>query len=198
MWRAIFEGLKKALRGAFGVGLFIFTLPFRLFAPRVRPAMPTIDVAAIKERMRGHAMKPAALVQSQVRDSVIAWSWISSSLLERQTRPFPSQLSKTMQGWLQGLTYKQLNLLKEAGSTGVFHHASGKKPIPFVPPVQVLKAVTVIYPPPPRGGGSQRAASDQAEGLTRRDCCVAVSSACRYPTVADSCSIIAPCSVMNF
>jgi hypothetical protein len=150
MWRAIFEGLRKALRGAISFGLFFITLPFQLFMPRLRPAMPAIDVQAIKERLRGHAMPPAALVQSQVRDSVIAWSWISSSLLERQTRPFPSQLSKTMQGWLQGLTYKQLNLLKDAGSTGVFHHASGKKPIPFVPPVQVLKAVTVIYPPPPR------------------------------------------------
>jgi hypothetical protein len=100
--------------------------------------------------MRGHGMKPAELVQSHVRDSVIAWTWINGCILERQTRLFPSQLSKTMQGWLQGLTFKQLNLLKEAGSTGVFRHASGKKPIPFVPPVGPLPPVTVIYPPVPR------------------------------------------------
>jgi hypothetical protein len=149
MWRAIFEGLKKALRGAVAGGLFFVTLPFRLFMPRSRPPAPSLDVEAIKERLRGHGMPPAALIQSQVRDSVVAWSWINSCVLERRTKDFPSQLSKTMQGWLQGLTFKQLNLLKEAGSIGVFQHASGKKPITFVPPVQPLKAVTVIYPPAP-------------------------------------------------
>jgi hypothetical protein len=150
MWRAIFEGLRRAVKGAFACGLFFITLPFQLFMPRPRPAMPDIDVQAIKERLRGHAMTPAEIVQSQVRDSVIAWSWINASMLDRNTRPFPSQLSKTMSGWLQGLKYGQLKLLKDAGSTGIFHHTSGKKLITFVPPMQQLKAVTVIYPPAPK------------------------------------------------
>ena len=150
MLRAIFEALRRALRGAFAYGLFFVTWPFTLFLPRARTPAPQIDIAAIKERMRGHAMKPAEVIQSHVRDSVICWTWINSCILDRQTRPFPSQLSKTMCTWIQGLNYKQLNLLKEAGSPGIFHHASGKKPIPFVPPVQPLKAVTVIYPPAPQ------------------------------------------------
>jgi len=150
MFRAIFEGLRRALRGVLAYGLFFITWPFTLFLPRTRTPAPQIDIESIKERMRGHAMKPAEVIQSHVRDSVICWAWINSCILERQTRPFPSQLSKTMQGWLQGLTFKQLNLLKEAGSTGIFQHASGKKPIPFVPALQPLKAVTVIYPPAPQ------------------------------------------------
>jgi hypothetical protein len=150
MLRAIFEGLRNAMRYAFGIGMFFITWPFRLFAPRQRAPLPSVDIAALKDRLAGPGLKPAELVQSRLRDAAVAWSHINGSMIDRQTRPFPSALSKTMCGWLQGLTFKQLNLLKEAGAMGIFQHAFGKKLITFVPALGPLTPVNVIYPPAPK------------------------------------------------
>jgi hypothetical protein len=107
-----------------------------------------IDVAEIKSRMDGLTRRE--LEESQLRDSVVAWSWVSGSLLDYNTRPFPAVLSKKMRGWLVGMNYGQLVLLKNAGARGIFEHAAGRNMIGGVPPVQPLQAVVVRYPPPPK------------------------------------------------
>jgi hypothetical protein len=125
-------------------------LSLRALLPRPRLQTSAIDVAEIKKRMAGDGLTPRELVESQVRDSVIAWSWINGSLLDYNTRSFPPTLSKKMQAWLVGMTYGQLIMLKDAGATGIFEHATGRKMIAGVLPMQPLKPVVVRYPPPPK------------------------------------------------
>jgi hypothetical protein len=125
-------------------------LSLRALLPRPRLQTSAIDIAEIKKRMMGDGIKPSELVESQVRDSVIAWSWINGSLLDRNTRSFPSTLSKRMRTWLVGMNYSKLMMLKNAGATGIFEHATGRKMIAGVLPMQPLKPVVVRYPPPPK------------------------------------------------
>jgi hypothetical protein len=118
--------------------------------PRRRIPISAIDVAEIKKRMAGEGLKPSELVESQVRDSTIAWSWVNGSLLDRNTRSFPSTLSKKMREWLVGLGYGQLVMLKNAGAKGIFEHVDNRNMIGGVPPMQPLPPAVVRYPPPPK------------------------------------------------
>jgi hypothetical protein len=149
MLRAFFQAIAAGMRKAFGFAFSLVMLPFRLFAPDPRPSTPLIDPVAIKQRMQGSA-EPVEVVQSHVRDSVIAWSWLNGSIIDRSTRPFPTALSRTMQTWLAGLDYNQLELLKNSGVAGIFAHVSGKKLIASVPAFGKLPAVTVNYPQAPK------------------------------------------------
>jgi hypothetical protein len=125
-------------------------LSLRALLPRPRLQTSAIDIAEIKKRMAGDGLTPRELVESQIRDSVIAWSWINGSLLDYNTRSFPPTLSKKIQAWLVGMTYGQLIMLKDAGAKGIFHHCRGHKMIVDVPALQPLKSVVVRYPPPPK------------------------------------------------
>jgi hypothetical protein len=114
--------------------------------------MPQLDLAGIKQAkadLAAGGIKPSELAQSHVRDSVIAWSWANGSIIDRQTRTFPSALSKMMSSWLCGLNYTQLLKLKEAGPAGIHEHVAGKNVIAGVPPVGKLPAIDVRYPPAP-------------------------------------------------
>jgi hypothetical protein len=123
---------------------------FRALLPHQQMQTSAIDVAEIKNRMTGDGLTAREFVELQVRDSVIAWSWVNGSLLDYNTRQFPPTLSKKMQAWLVGMNYGQLMMLKNAGARGIFEHAIGRKMIADVLPVQPLKAVVVRYPPPPK------------------------------------------------
>jgi hypothetical protein len=127
---------------------FVF-LPFSFFGGGGRPSIPQIDTAAIRQRMAAPASAPTDMLKSQVRDSTIAWSYVSGSLGDRNMRPMPSALSRKMQSWLVGLDHRQLVALKHAGPQGVFEHASGRKLIAGVHPVGPLKPVSVRFPPSP-------------------------------------------------
>jgi hypothetical protein len=149
MLRSIFAAIANGLRNAFGYAFSIFTWPFRLFMPRQHAsAMP--DLAALKERLQPTPAKPSEPAQStlreHVRDSVVAWGWVNGCINDRQTRPLPSALSHKMQNWLQGLDYRQLVALQNAGPKGIFEHSAGKCVIAGVPPVRQLPAIDVRYP----------------------------------------------------
>jgi hypothetical protein len=150
MLRAILAALANGFRKAAGYAFGVIMLPFRLFMPSAVPARPRLDVEALKAQMRGPGVKPSELVQSHVRDSVVAWSWISGCINDRCTRTLPSQMSKRLSTWVVGLNYTQLMKLKTAGPQGVFEHASGKNVIAGVPPVGPLTPVEVRYPPAPK------------------------------------------------
>jgi hypothetical protein len=154
MLRAILAGMKNAMVGAlswcWGFAFALVTLPFRAFAPRQRQQTPALDLAAIKQRFASHALTPKGVIQSQMRDSQIAFAWIVGVSLDQAPRPLPSALSRTMGLWLQGLTYKQLTLLKIAGPTGIFDHVTGKRRLPLVPRLMPLPAVELVFPPAPR------------------------------------------------
>jgi hypothetical protein len=152
MLRSIFAAIATGIKNAFGYAFFIFAWPFRLFTTPARTPMPSPPLEAIKRAAVGAAspgLKPSDVVQSTVRDSVIAWSWANGSISDRDTRPLPSALSRKMKGWLVGLNYTQLLKLKSAGPNGVLEHSAGRMLIVGVPPIGPLPAVEVRYPPPP-------------------------------------------------
>jgi hypothetical protein len=154
MLRAIFAAMANAMRGVLGwctgFVLFFVTLPFRMFGTRPRPQMPDFDIEAIKQRFATHHLSPKEFVQSQIRDSGIAYSFIAGMMSDNHIRPFPSAMSKTMKSWLQGLSYKQLTLLKHAGTAGIFGHVTGRQLIDMVPRQQPLKPAVLRFPPAPK------------------------------------------------
>jgi hypothetical protein len=159
MLRAILSAIGRGLGRAFAFGWqaawWLAFLPFRLFGGSPRMPAPQIDVAAIKERMAGAGIPTREQAQSLLgeslrRNSNIAMVWIASSLRARAPQPFPTAMSKTMSRWLQGLDYKQMVLLTNAGPAGVFEHITGKKQIELVPAFKDLPAVIVKFPPAPR------------------------------------------------
>jgi hypothetical protein len=141
--------------------IWLLTWLSGLLPPRRMP-ISAIDVAEMKKRMTGEGLTPRELVESQVRDSVIAWSWVNGSLLDYNTRPLPASLSKKMQAWLVGLGYGQLVMLKNAGAEGVFEHAAGRNMIGGVPAMQPLRPAVVRYPPSPKS------APDEPRVIRRR------------------------------
>jgi hypothetical protein len=151
MLRAFFAALARGLRKGFGYAFGLFMWPFGLFSGGGRRSMPGLDIDAIKQakaEVENRGMKPAELVQSQMHDSQIAWSWVTGSLLLNKTQPFPRALSRAMQSWLQGLDHAQLIALRNAGPKGVFEHSFGKTKLASVPPVKAMAPVTVKYPTP--------------------------------------------------
>jgi len=112
--------------------------------------------------MSGAGLTPAELVESQIRDSKLAWSWVNGSLLDCSTRSFPAALSKKMRMWLVGLGYGQLVALKHAGARGVFEHATGQNMIGGVPRMQSLPPAVVRYPPPPKTPDEPRVIKQRA------------------------------------
>jgi hypothetical protein len=151
MLKAFFQALARGLSKVGGYAFGVFMLPFRLFGGGGRRSMPGLDMDAVKQakaEVVNSGLKRAELVQSQIRDSQIAWTWIIQSLLTRTTRPFPPALSRTMQSWLQGLDHTQLVALKNAGAKGIFEHSFGKNKLALVPPVKALAPATVKYPTP--------------------------------------------------
>jgi hypothetical protein len=150
MLRAIFAAMANAMRAAFwwctGFVLSLATAPFRILGGQARSTPAALDLAAIKKRFEANHLTPKEIVQSHMRDSQIAYSWIVCCTLDNAARPFPSAMSKTMQGWLCGLSYRQLMLLRNAGGAGIFDHVTGKRLLDGVPRHRALQPITLVFP----------------------------------------------------
>jgi hypothetical protein len=173
MLRGIFAGLRNGLGWLFGFAFSFITWPFRLFSGGGGRSAPGPNMEAVKTAEQSLATarpKDSKVAQSTLRDSdlkrdaQISWRWITTSLLTRQQLPFPSTLSKKMQGWLQGLDHGQLKALQTAGAVGICAHFVGTKAITGVPRVQPLAPVTLKFPPIPK---SDAEISDFAISLSR-------------------------------
>jgi hypothetical protein len=155
MLRSIFAGLRNGLGWLFNLFSGFISYPFSLFGGGgARSSGPNMAIVKAAEQSlataRGKDSKvaPSTLRDSDLRrDGQIAWSWCTMSLMARQQLPFPSALSKKMQGWLQGLDHGQLKALQTAGATGIYAHADGTKAITGVPSVKPLAPVKPKFPP---------------------------------------------------
>ena len=153
MLRALLEAIANGARRAFGVVSGIVMWPFTLFGGgggRSRPGPDMSAVKAAEQSVDAARAKDSNVVQSTLRDSEkrdaqIAWSWITTSLLTRQSMPFPSAMSIRMKSWLQGLDHAQLECLQKAGAVGISAHVAGKQ-ITGVASVKPMAPVMLKFP----------------------------------------------------
>jgi hypothetical protein len=141
--RAIFTAIADSMRAAFGLCLWTFTFPFRLFMGGGGQAAPSVPTLRPMPRLvSSTSITDADHRKANVRSAGLVIQWCAASL--KTDTPLPDKLSRDQKAWLPGLMRSEMRAIVRAGIDETTDHLMRKKLIDGV------RAVGPLAPAGPR------------------------------------------------